>query len=180
MHPREAPADGVRDAAQHAWYAGTWRWLLLLLFLPLWVLVLNHVLLPLLARTLLKGRLRIRFASLLNGIHEIAWLTADGAEHIVRCKRVYVALRLPGLVHLRTDGQPVRGTSWFTVCVESMHVRIPPKRADRAHARAAAEAAAADQLAAQRRDVQHQEEHLQELMAERLSLIHISEPTRRR
>ena len=167
MHPREAPADGVRDAAQHAWYAGTWRWLLLLLFLPLWVLVLNHVLLPLLARTLLKGRLRIRFASLLNGIHEIAWLTADGAEHIVRCKRVYVALRLPGLVHLRTDGQPVRGTSWFTVCVESMHVRIPPKRADRAHARAAAEAAAADQLAAQRRDVQHQEEHLQELMAER-------------
>ena len=161
MHPREAPADAVRDAVQHAWYAGTWRWLLLLLFLPLWVLVLNHVLLPLLARTLLKGRLRIRFASLLNGIHEIVWLTADGAEHIVRCKRVYVALRLPGFVHLRTDGQPVRGTSWFTVCVESMHVRIPPKRADRAHARAA------DQLAAQRRDVQHQEEHLQELMAER-------------
>lgn len=136
-----------------------WRWALLLL-VPLGVLALNHVVLPLVARALLRGRLSFSCASLLRGIHELVYTRPGETAPALRVRRISLALHLPRFVG--SDGQS--RVRLITLCVDGLDV-CAPTRTTHAAEHAAAQAAAADKAEAARQYIAH-EAHLVRLMRE--------------
>jgi len=102
-------------------------WALVLLACPVLLVLTEYVLIPLLARTVLHGRLHIGSASLLRGVHDVLWRPA--AHHPVRhlaVRRIALVWTAPLLWRATTSRSRVQ---WLCLRIEGVSVVVAPPAA---------------------------------------------------
>ncbi|WFD21175.1 hypothetical protein MCAP1_003436 [Malassezia caprae] len=99
-------------------------WALVVLACPVLLVLTEYVLVPLLARTVLHGRLHIGSASLLRGVHDVVWRPAAyrPLRHLA-VRRIALVWTAPHLWRATTTRSRLQ---WLCLRIEGTHVVVAP------------------------------------------------------